>query len=73
MRGEMAGHLVPPGSVSAFLAEYRRELCPDSFTPPRTPGPGLRRGRGGDRADRDLTGRRKRCVDSMLFDDAVAT
>jgi hypothetical protein len=28
----MAGHLVPPGSVFAFLAEHRRELFPDSFT-----------------------------------------
>ena len=28
--GEMAGHLVPPGSVFAFLAEHRRELFPDS-------------------------------------------
>src|SRR5690349_16675978 len=30
--GEMAGHLVPPGSVFAFLAEHRRELFPASFT-----------------------------------------
>jgi hypothetical protein len=30
--GEMAGHLVPPGSVFAFLAEHRWELFPDSFT-----------------------------------------
>ncbi len=30
--GEMAGHLVPSGSVFAFLAEHRRELFPDSFT-----------------------------------------
>ena len=30
--GEMAGHLVPPGSVFAFLAEHRRELFPDLFT-----------------------------------------
>jgi len=29
--GEMAGHLVPPGSVFAFLAGHRRELFPDSF------------------------------------------
>jgi IS5 family transposase len=29
--GEMAGHLVPAGSVFAFLAEHRRELFPDSF------------------------------------------
>ena len=28
----MAGHLVPAGSVFAFLAEHRRELFPDSFT-----------------------------------------
>jgi len=43
--GEMAGHLVPPGSVFAFLAEYRRELFPDSFTadlfPSRTGRPSL--------------------------------
>ncbi len=30
--GEVAGHLVPAGSVFAFLAEQRRELFPDSFT-----------------------------------------
>jgi len=30
--GELAGHLVPEGSVFAFLAERRRELFPDSFT-----------------------------------------
>jgi len=30
--GEMAGHLVPAGSVFAFLAEHRAELFPDSFT-----------------------------------------
>ena len=29
--GEVAGHLVPAGSVFAFLAEHRRELFPDSF------------------------------------------
>ena len=28
----IAGHLVPPGSMFAFLAEHRRELFPDSFT-----------------------------------------
>ncbi len=28
----LAGHLVPAGSVFAFLAEHRRELFPDSFT-----------------------------------------
>ena len=28
----IAGHLVPPGSVFAFLAGHRRELFPDSFT-----------------------------------------
>ena len=28
----IAGHLVPPGSVFAFLAEHRRELFPDAFT-----------------------------------------
>ena len=31
--GDVIGHLVPPGSVFAFLAEHRRELFPDSFTP----------------------------------------
>jgi hypothetical protein len=30
--GELAGHLVPEGSVFAFLAGHRRELFPDSFT-----------------------------------------
>jgi len=30
--GEVAGHLVPAGSLFAFLAEHRRELFPDSFT-----------------------------------------
>ena len=43
--GEMAGHLVPPGSVFAFLAGHRRELFPDSFTadlfPSRTGRPSL--------------------------------
>jgi hypothetical protein len=29
--GEMAGHLVPAGSVFAFLAEHRRELFADEF------------------------------------------
>jgi hypothetical protein len=28
----IAGHLVPPGSVFAFLAEHRRELLPEEFT-----------------------------------------
>ena len=142
--GEMAGHLVPPGSVFAFLAEHRRELFPDSFTadlfPSRTGRPSLpadlvgsvlvlkelydlsdpqtadalkfdirwkvacgrsltqmsfdpstlvywrRRIAASDRPDRVfdavaeviaqtgiLRGRRKRCVDSTVFDDAVAT
>ena len=43
--GEMAGHLVPPGSVFAFLAEHRPELFPDTFTadlfPSRTGRPSL--------------------------------
>ena len=30
--GGLAGHLVPEGSVFAFLAEHRGELFPDSFT-----------------------------------------
>jgi len=142
--GEMAGHLVPPGSVFAFLAEHRRELFPDSFTtdlfPSRTGRPSLpadlvgsvlvlkelfdlsdpqtaealkfdirwkvacgrsltqmsfdpstlvywrKRIAASDRPDRVfdvvaeviaqtgiLRGRRKRCVDSTVFDDAVAT
>jgi hypothetical protein len=142
--GEMAGHLVPPGSVFAFLAEHRRELFPDGFTadlfPSRTGRPSLpadlvgsvlvlkelhdlsdaqtaealafdirwkvacgrsltqmsfdpstlvywrRRIAASDRPDRVfdavaevisrtgiLRGRRKRCIDSTVFDDAVAT
>jgi hypothetical protein len=142
--GEMAGHLVPAGSVFAFLAEHRRELFPDSFTadlfPSRTGRPSLpadlagsvlvlkelhdlsdpqtadalkfdirwkvacgrsldqmsfdpstlvywrKRIAASDRPDRVfdavaeviaatgiLAGRRKRCVDSTVFDDAVAT
>ena len=43
--GEVTGHLVPPGSVFAFLAEHRTELFPDSFTadlfPSRTGRPSL--------------------------------
>ncbi len=43
----IAGHLVPPGSVFAFLAEHRSELFPDSFTadlfPSRTGRPSFRR------------------------------
>src|SRR5512132_32110 len=140
----MVGHLVPPGSVFAFLAEHRRELFPDSFTadlfPSRTGRPSLpadlvgsvlvlkelydlsdpqtadalkfdirwkvacgrsltqmsfdpstlvywrKRIAASDRPDRVfdavaeviaqtgiLRGRRKRCVDSTVFDDAVAT
>ena len=142
--GEMAGHLVPAGSVFAFLAEHRRELFPDSFIadlfPSRTGHPSLpadlvgsvlvlkelhdlsdaqtaealkfdirwkvacgrsltqvsfdpsalvywrRRIAASGRPDRVfdavaeviaqtgiLRGRRKRCVDSTVFDDAVAT
>jgi hypothetical protein len=142
--GEMAGHLVPAGSVFAFLAAHRRELFPDSFTadlfPSHTGRPSLpadlvgsvlvlkelldlsdtqtadalkfdirwkvacgrslaqvsfdpstlvywrRRIAASDRPDRVfdavaaviaetgiLAGRRKRCVDSTVFDDAVAT
>jgi len=140
--GEVTGHLVPPGSVFAFLAEHRRELFPDEFTadlfPSRTGRPSLpadlvgsvlvlkelydlsdtqaadavkfdlrwkvacgrsllqvsfdpstlvywrRRIAESDRPDRVfdavaeviaetgiLRGRRKRCVDSTVFDDAV--
>jgi hypothetical protein len=142
--GDVTGHLVPPGSVFAFLAEHRRELFPDSFTadlfPSGTGRPSLPAGLVGsvlvlkelydlsdaqtadalkfdirwkaacgrsllqtsfdpstlvywrkriaasDRPDRVfdavaeviartgiLRGRRKRCVDSTVFDDAVAT
>jgi hypothetical protein len=142
--GEMAGHLIPAGSVFAFLSEHRRELFPDSFTadlfPSRTGRPSLpadlvgsvlvlkelhdlsdaqtaealafdirwkvacgrsldqvgfdpstlvywrKRIAASDRPDRVfdavaeviaqtgiLRGRRKRCVDSTVFDDAVAT
>jgi hypothetical protein len=142
--GEVAGHLVPPGSVFAFLAEHRRELFPDSFTadlfPSRTGRPSLpadlvgsvlvlkelydlsdpqtadalkydirwkvacgrsltqvsfdpstlvywrKRIAASSRPDRVfdavaeviaqtgiLAGRRKRCMDSTVFDDAVAT
>jgi hypothetical protein len=140
----IAGHLVPPGSVFAFLAEHRSELFPDSFSadlfPSRTGRPSLpadlvgsvlvlkelydlsdpqtadalkydirwkvacgrsltqvsfdastlvywrKRIAKSDRPDRVfdavaeviartgiLRGRRKRCVDSTVFDDAVAT
>ena len=142
--GEMTGHLVPSGSVFAFLAEHRQELFPDSFTadlfPSRTGRPSLPAdlvgsvlvlkelydlsdlqtadalkydirwkvgcGRSLDQVSFDpstlvywrkriaasdrpgrvfdavaeviaqtgiLRGRRKRCVDSTVFDDAVAT
>jgi hypothetical protein len=140
----IAGHLVPPGSVFAFLAAHRTELFPDSFTadlfPSRTGRPSLpadlvgsvlvlkelydlsdpqtadalkfdirwkvacgrsltevsfdpstlvywrRRIAKSDRPDRVfdavaaviaetgvLRGQRRRCVDSTIFDDAVAT
>jgi hypothetical protein len=142
--GDVTGHLVPSGSVFAFLAEHRTELFPDSFTadlfPSRTGRPSLpadlvgsvlvlkelydlsdaqtadalkfdlrwkvacgrsllqvsfdpsalvywrRRIAASGRPDRVfdavaeviaqtgiLRGRRKRCVDSTVFDDAVAT
>ena len=140
----VAGGLVPPGSVFAFLAEHRTELFPDEFIadlfPSRTGRPSLpadlvgsvlvlkelydlsdaqtaealafdlrwkvacgrsltqmgfdpstlvywrKRIAASDRPDRVfdavaeviaqtgvLRGRRKRCVDSTVFDDAVAT
>ena len=142
--GDVTGHLVPPGSVFAFLAEHRTELFPDEFTadlfPSRTGRPSLpadlvgsvlvlkelydlpdtqtadalkfdirwkvacgrsllqmsfdpsalvywrKRIAKSERPDRVsdavaeviagtgiLRGRRKRCVDSTVFDDAVAT
>ena len=141
---DVTGHLVPPGSVFAFLAAHRRELFPDEFIadlfPSRTGLPSLpadlvgsvlvlkelydlsdtqtadalkfdirwkvacgrsllqtsfdpsalvywrKRIAASDRPDRVfdavaeviaqtgiLRGRRKRCVDSTVFDDAVAT
>jgi Transposase DDE domain/Transposase domain (DUF772) len=43
--GDVAGHLLPEGSVFGFLAEHRRELFPDEFTadlfPSRTGRPSL--------------------------------
>lgn len=43
--GDVAGHLLPEGSVFAFLAAHRRELFPDEFTAdlfqPRTGRPSL--------------------------------
>src|SRR6266542_6561762 len=142
--GMIAGHLVPPGSVFAFLADHRAELFPGSFTADlfgsRTGRPSLpadlvgsvlvlkelhdlsdpqtadalkfdirwkvacgrsltqvsfdpstlvywrKRIAASGRPDRVfdsvaeviaqtgiLAGRRKRCVDSTVFDDAVAT
>ena len=142
--GDISGHLIPRGSVFAFLAEHRRELFPDSFIADlfasRTGRPSLpadlvgsvlvlkelydlsdtqtadalkfdirwkvacgrsliqmsfnpstlvywrQRIAASDRPDRVfdavaeviaatgvLRGRRKRCVDSTVFDDAVAT
>ena len=42
---DVTGHLVPPGSVFAFLAAHRRELFPDEFIadlfPSRTGQPSL--------------------------------
>jgi hypothetical protein len=141
---EVTGHLVPPGSVFAFLAEHRRELFPDEFVadlfPSQTGRPSLpadlvgsvlvlrelydlsdtqtadalkfdlrwkvacgrsllqvsfdpstlvywrKRIAASGRPDRVfdavteviaqtgiLRGRRRRCVDSTVFDDAVAT
>ena len=142
--GDVAGHLLPEGSVFAFLAEHRQELFPDEFTadlfPSRTGRPSLpadlvgsvlvlkelhdlsdpqtadalkydlrwkiacgrsllqtsfdpstlvywrKRIAASDRPHRVfdavaeviaqtgiLRGKRKRCVDSTVFDDAVAT
>ena len=142
--GDVAGHLLPPGSVFAFLAAHRQELFPDSFTadlfPSQTGRPSLpadlvgsvlvlkelhdlsdpqtadalkydlrwkiacgrsllqtsfdpstlvywrKRIAASDRPHRVfdavaeviaqtgiLRGKRKRCVDSTVFDDAVAT
>jgi IS5 family transposase len=142
--GDVAGHLLPEGSVFAFLAEHRRDLFPDEFTadlfPSRTGRPSLpadlvgsvlvlkelhdlsdpqtadalkydlrwkiacgrslletsfdpstlvywrKRIAASDRPHRVfdavaeviaatgiLRGKRKRCVDSTVFDDAVAT
>jgi hypothetical protein len=42
----LCGHLVPAGSVHAFLAEHRRRLFPDELFA----DPGQQCGRGGDEA-----------------------
>jgi hypothetical protein len=92
----VAGGLVEEGSVSAFLAGYRRDLFGGSFTadlfefragrPSLSADPvGSVRIAASDRQDRVsdkgaevitgtgiLKGRRKQCVDSTAFDDAVA-
>ena len=51
----LAGHLIPAGSMFAFLAEHRAEVFPDAdyadlFAPPGRPpvGPGHPDGRGDD-------------------------
>jgi hypothetical protein len=77
--GDVIGHLVSPGSVFAFLAEHRRELFPDSFAADlfasRTGRPSLPADLIAEviAATGIVRGRRKRCVDSTVFDDAVAT
>src|SRR3712207_7571986 len=35
----VSGHLLPPGSVHAFLAEHRRELFPDAMFADLFPSP----------------------------------
>ena len=35
----VSGHLLPPGSVYAFLAEHRRELFPDAMFADLFPSP----------------------------------
>src|SRR5688500_20303482 len=44
----VSGHLLPPGSVYAFLAEHRRELFPDAMFADLFPSP---RGRPSEPAD----------------------
>ena len=51
----IAGHLVPPVTVFAFLAEHRSELFPDSFTATPATAAWRRASRAGLGARRNLT------------------
>src|SRR4051812_43389016 len=70
----VSGHLLPPGSVYAFLAEHRRELFPDALFADLFPSP---RGRPSEPADvvaavlvlQALEGRSDReAVEALTFD-----